>query len=72
VELGEVARRPVLRARIIPARVGRFIRDLHHLLKFCGAYPASTAQSTGLTISCWRWRRSERRIISFPEISAAY
>jgi uncharacterized protein len=30
MELGEVARRPVLRARIIPARVGRFIRDLHH------------------------------------------
>jgi putative PIN family toxin of toxin-antitoxin system len=28
VELGDVARRPVLRARIIPARVGRFIHDL--------------------------------------------
>jgi len=28
VELGDVARRPVLRARIVPARVGRFIHDL--------------------------------------------
>ncbi len=31
LELGDVARRPVLRARILPARVGRFINDLRKL-----------------------------------------
>jgi uncharacterized protein len=31
IELGEVARRPVLRARIVPATVGRLIRDLRKL-----------------------------------------
>jgi putative PIN family toxin of toxin-antitoxin system len=39
VELGEVARRPVLRARIIPARVGRFIRDLHHFAEILRRLP---------------------------------
>ena len=39
VELGEVARRPVLRARIIPARVGRFIRDLHHFAEVLRRLP---------------------------------
>jgi uncharacterized protein len=31
IELGDVARRPVLRARIVPATVGRLIRDLGKL-----------------------------------------
>lgn len=31
VELGEVARRPVLKARLVPAHVGRFINDLREL-----------------------------------------
>ena len=31
IELGDVARRPVLRARIVPATVGRLIRDLRKL-----------------------------------------
>ena len=39
MELGEVARRPVLRARIIPARVGRFIRDLHHFAEVLRRLP---------------------------------
>ena len=39
MELGEVARRPVLRARIIPASVGRFIRDLHHFAEILRRLP---------------------------------
>jgi uncharacterized protein len=31
IELGDVARRPVLRARIVPSTVGRLIRDLRKL-----------------------------------------
>jgi putative PIN family toxin of toxin-antitoxin system len=31
IELGDVARRPVLRARILPSTVGRLIRDLRKL-----------------------------------------
>jgi hypothetical protein len=38
-ELGEVARRPVLKARIIPARMGRFIRDLQHFAEVLSRLP---------------------------------
>ena len=31
IELGDVARRPVLKARLVPAHVGRFINDLREL-----------------------------------------
>ena len=39
VELGEVARRPVLRARIVPARVGRFIHDLRRFAEVLRRLP---------------------------------
>jgi putative PIN family toxin of toxin-antitoxin system len=39
VELGDVARRPVLRARIVPSRVGRFIRDLGRFAEPVGRLP---------------------------------
>jgi uncharacterized protein len=39
VELGEVARRPVLRARIVPARVGRFIHDLRRFAHVLARLP---------------------------------
>jgi predicted nucleic acid-binding protein len=39
MELGEVARRPIPRARIIPARVSRFIRDLHHFAQVLPRLP---------------------------------
>ena len=39
VELGDVARRPVMRARILPARVGRFINDLRKLASLLKRLP---------------------------------
>jgi putative PIN family toxin of toxin-antitoxin system len=39
IELGEVARRPELRRRIIPATVGRFIRDLRKLANVLARLP---------------------------------
>jgi len=39
VELGDVARRPALKARIIPATVGRFIRDLSRLAEVLHRLP---------------------------------
>ncbi|MFI4867269.1 MAG: putative toxin-antitoxin system toxin component, PIN family [Steroidobacterales bacterium] len=39
VELGDVARRPVLRARIVPARVGRFIHDLRRFAEVLRRLP---------------------------------
>jgi uncharacterized protein len=40
IELGGVARRPVLRARILPSTVGRLIRDLHKLAEVLTRLPA--------------------------------
>src|SRR6202163_1397597 len=39
VELGEVARRPVLHARIVPASVGRFIHDLRRFAEVLRRLP---------------------------------
>jgi uncharacterized protein len=39
IELGEVARRPELRKRIIPSTVGRFIRDLRKFATVLGRLP---------------------------------
>jgi putative PIN family toxin of toxin-antitoxin system len=39
LELGSVARRPVLRARIIPSTVGRLIRDLRRLAEVMTSLP---------------------------------
>jgi putative PIN family toxin of toxin-antitoxin system len=39
IELGEVARRPELRKRIIPSTVGRFIRDLRKFANVLGRLP---------------------------------
>jgi putative PIN family toxin of toxin-antitoxin system len=39
LELGAVARRPVLRARIIPSTVGRLIRDLRRLAQVLTQLP---------------------------------
>jgi hypothetical protein len=39
LELGGVARRPVLRARIIPSTVGRLIRDLRRLAEVLTRLP---------------------------------
>ena len=39
IELGSVARRPVLRARIIPSTVGRLIRDLRKLAEVLTRLP---------------------------------
>ena len=39
VELGDVARRLVLRARILPARAGRFINDLRKLAEMLKRLP---------------------------------
>jgi uncharacterized protein len=39
LELGGVARRPVLRARIIPSTVGRLIRDLRQLAEVLTRLP---------------------------------
>jgi putative PIN family toxin of toxin-antitoxin system len=39
IELGDVARRPVLRARILPATVGRFINDLRKLAEVLKRLP---------------------------------
>ena len=39
IELGSVARRPVLRARIIPSTVGRLIRDLRRLAEVLTRLP---------------------------------
>jgi putative PIN family toxin of toxin-antitoxin system len=39
VELGDVARRPVLRTRIVPARVGRFIHDLRRFAEVLRRLP---------------------------------
>jgi putative PIN family toxin of toxin-antitoxin system len=40
IELGDVARRPVLRARIVPSTVGRLIRDLRKLADVLTRLPA--------------------------------
>ena len=40
IELGDVARRPVLRARIVPSTVGRLIRDLRKLAEVLTRLPA--------------------------------
>ena len=40
IELGDVARRPVLRARILPSTVGRLIRDLRTLAEVLTRLPA--------------------------------
>jgi putative PIN family toxin of toxin-antitoxin system len=40
IELGGVARRPVLRARILPSTVGRLIRDLRQLAEVLTRLPA--------------------------------
>jgi uncharacterized protein len=40
IELGDVARRPVLRARIVPSTVGRLIRDLRKLAEVLTHLPA--------------------------------
>jgi uncharacterized protein len=40
IELGDVARRPVLRARIVPSTVGRLIRDLRKLAAVLTRLPA--------------------------------
>ena len=40
IELGDVARRPVLRARIVPSTVGRLIRDLRQLAEVLTRLPA--------------------------------
>jgi putative PIN family toxin of toxin-antitoxin system len=42
LELGGVARRPVLRARIIPSTVGRLIRDLRKLAEVLTRLPEVT------------------------------
>jgi uncharacterized protein len=39
IELGDVARRPVLRARIVPSTVGRLIRDLRKLAEVLTRLP---------------------------------
>ena len=39
VELGDVARRPVMRTRILPARVVRFINDLRKLASLLRRLP---------------------------------
>jgi uncharacterized protein len=39
LELGEVARRPALRAMIVPAKVGRFINDLRELAEVATDLP---------------------------------
>jgi putative PIN family toxin of toxin-antitoxin system len=40
IELGDVARRPVLRARIVPSTVGHLIRDLRKLAEVLTRLPA--------------------------------
>jgi len=40
IELGDVARRPVLRARIVPSTVGRLIRDVRKLADVLTRLPA--------------------------------
>jgi len=40
IELGDVARRPVLRARVVPSTVGRLIRDLRKLAEVLTRLPA--------------------------------
>ena len=40
IELGDVARRPVLRTRIVPSTVGRLIRDLRKLAEVLTRLPA--------------------------------
>jgi uncharacterized protein len=45
MELGAVARRPVLRARIIPARVGRFIHDLNYFAEVLRRLPRADRSS---------------------------
>jgi uncharacterized protein len=40
IELGDVARRPVLRARIVPSTVGLLIRDLRKLAEVLTRLPA--------------------------------
>jgi predicted nucleic acid-binding protein len=51
IELGDVARRPVLRARIVPSTVGRLIRDLRKLAEVLTRLHAVEAGNANYLVS---------------------